>query len=121
MENRKISERIKELRKELKLTKYEFSSRIGMSINALYEWEHNKVEIKDSSLLLIEFVFNVSPDWLRQGKGNIFLPTLNPELEQVVAWMKSLSDKEAIWLRVDIEQKYDAFRKWQTDNQQFNS
>lgn len=104
--------RITELREALGLTKLEFAAKIGMNDRSLYKWENNLVEIQESSMRQIESTFNVNPEWLRNGKGKMFLPILNPELEPIVEWMKNLSDKESTWLRVDMEQRYELLRKW---------
>ncbi len=64
-----------------------------------------------------ELMFSVNPDWLRNSKGEMLLPAVTPESEPIVSWVKSLSDKEKTWLRVDLEQKYlHSKNGWQKSN-----
>lgn len=107
-----LSDRIRKLRKRFKLTKAEFASKICMSVNAVYEWEHDKVEIKPSSLLLIELVFNVNPDWLLEGEGEMLKPMLSPNAENLVAWLKSLPIDDQIWAVKEFERHVPEFKMW---------
>lgn len=67
-----ISERIKQLRKALKLTQTEFANKLGVTMRGLQLWEHGHSGLKESSLRLMETLFNVNPEWLREGKGEMF-------------------------------------------------
>ena len=104
--------RIIALRKALKMNKTAFAHELGMTEGAIRSWESNKSTMKESSILLIIRTFNVNPEWLRNGKGEMFLPTVSEELMPVVDWMKSLSEKESIKLREEIELKFSSFKKW---------
>lgn len=70
-----MNERLKKLRKALDLTQQEFADRIGSKRNtvAKYETEANMPSTAVVSLICREF--NVSEDWLRNGVGDMFLPT----------------------------------------------
>lgn len=70
-----MNERLKKLRKALDLTQQEFADRIGSKRNtvAKYETEANTPSAAVVSLICREF--NVNEDWLRNGVGNMFLPT----------------------------------------------
>lgn len=70
-----MSERLKKLRKALDLTQQEFADRIGSKRNtvAKYETEANTPSAAVVSLICREF--NVNEDWLRNGVGDMFLPT----------------------------------------------
>lgn len=67
-----MHERIKELRKQLKINQSEFGSRIGISRDTIANIEGNRIEIKDIYVLSICKEFNVNEDWLRTGDGEMF-------------------------------------------------
>lgn len=67
-----MHERIKQLRKQLKINQSEFGSRIGISRDTIANIEGNRIEIKDIYVLSICKEFNVNEDWLRTGDGEMF-------------------------------------------------
>ena len=70
-----MNERIKKLRKALDLTQQEFADRIGSKRNTIakYETETNTPSAAVISLICREF--RVNEKWLREGTGEMFLPT----------------------------------------------
>ena len=70
-----MHERLKKLRKTLDLTQQEFADRIGSKRNtvAKYETETNTPSAAVISLICREF--NVNEEWLRDGIGDMFLPS----------------------------------------------
>jgi len=74
--------RIKTLRKSLKLTQTEFGKKLGLSLQAVQDWEYGRNKIPESSLLLIENTFNINPRWLREGEGEMFkIPEPEPGID----------------------------------------
>lgn len=67
-----MNERIRELRKELNLTLEKFSERLGISRGALSNVEIGKRNVTDQLFKSICREFNVNPDWLRNGQGEMF-------------------------------------------------
>lgn len=67
-----IFERLKNLRKELKLTQSAFGKALGVSIDVIANLEYGRVELKDSMLNLICKTFSVNPLWLTKGEGEMF-------------------------------------------------
>lgn len=67
-----MNERIKELRKSLKLSQDEFGRRLGVTRGAITNIELNKTEPKELFLELICKVFDVNENWLRTGEGEMF-------------------------------------------------
>lgn len=59
--------RIKNIRKNLKLTQEEFGNRLGVSRNVITNIESGRVVPKESFLKLISKEFNVSKEWLENG------------------------------------------------------
>ena len=70
-----MHERLKQLRKTLDLTQQEFADRIGSKRNTIakYETETNTPSAAVISLICREF--HVNEKWLREGTGEMFLPT----------------------------------------------
>lgn len=69
-----MNTRIKELRKTLKLTQEDFGSRVGVKGNTIGNYELSLRNPSDAVIHSICREFNVNEDWLRFGKGDMFLP-----------------------------------------------
>lgn len=66
-----MNERIKELRKSLKLSQTEFGKKLGVSRDVINNIENGRVELKEYLIKTICSVFNVSANWLRTGEGGM--------------------------------------------------
>jgi transcriptional regulator with XRE-family HTH domain len=64
-----INQRVKQLRKELKLTQNEFSRIIAISSGQLACIETEKRSVNDRTVKLICDSFKASEQWLRYGEG----------------------------------------------------
>ena len=71
-----MNERIKQLRKTLGFTQQEFAERIGVKRNTIAQYETGRNEPIGSVLNLICKEYNVNPDWLRNGSGEMFINLL---------------------------------------------
>lgn len=69
-----MKDRIKRLRKELRLTQQEFADILGVSRNNIAGYESGKNSLSDAAISLICTKCNVNESWLRTGEGNIFPP-----------------------------------------------
>lgn len=78
-----IGERIKELRKALKLTQTAFAERIGIRQNSVAVLESGKNTPSDQTIAFICREFRVSEDWLRTGEGEMFVPTPSTVVDQL--------------------------------------
>ena len=67
-----MNERIKELRKALKLTQQEFADRLNIKRGAIANYEVGRNEPIDAVISLICKEFNVNEKWLRDGTGEMF-------------------------------------------------
>lgn len=76
-----MNERIKRLRKALGFTQQEFAERIGVKRNTIAQYEIGRNKPIDSIINLICREYNVSPEWLQTGEGEIFQPAAQNELE----------------------------------------
>lgn len=70
-----MNERLKKLRKALDLTQQEFADRIGIKRNSFANYETGRNTPIDAIIVSICREFNVNEDWLRNGIGDMFLPT----------------------------------------------
>lgn len=68
-----INDRVKELRKTLKLTQREFGSKISVAQTYLSQIENGDREVTDKIAQLIILQFSVNENWLRTGSGKMFL------------------------------------------------
>ena len=68
-----MNERIKELRKNLKLTQQEFADALNIKRGAVANYEIGRNEPIDAVISLICKTFNVNEEWLRTGEGDMFL------------------------------------------------
>lgn len=77
-----MKDRLKKLRKELNLTQQAFADKIGIKRNTIANYEVGRNEPIDAVISLICREFDVNEEWLRTGKGEMFIEVL-PEDELV--------------------------------------
>lgn len=88
-----MNERIKKLRRTLDLTQQEFADRLGIKRGGISNYEIGRNEPADSVISLICREFNVNEEWLRNGTGEMFLPTdRNADIARLT---KQLLDEES--------------------------
>lgn len=99
-----MNERIKELRKNLKLTQQEFADALNIKRGAVANYEIGRNEPIDAVISLICKTFNVNEEWLRSGAGDMFL-----ELPEEAAYVSELledSDNDLYKLIKEIMHTY---------------
>ena len=64
-----INERVRVLRKSLKLNQTEFGQRIGLKTSAVSKMEQDGRTVIDQNIRLICQTFHISEQWLRTGAG----------------------------------------------------
>lgn len=69
-----MNNRLKDVRKAVKLSQEDFGQRIGVTGTALSRWESGDRKIPDSAILNICREFGVNETWLRTGAGEMFWP-----------------------------------------------
>ena len=77
-----IGERIKLLRKDLKMSQAEFGQRIGLKQAAIGLYENGNRNVSEQSITLISQVYQVRAEWLRTGEG----PKRTTESEWPAPW-----------------------------------
>jgi transcriptional regulator with XRE-family HTH domain len=88
-----VYQRIKQLRKELKLTQNEFSAIIAVSSGQLACIETGKRVINDRTIKLICDSFNVNDVWLRTGEGSVFTDDKDTRYKTLVALFDTLKPR----------------------------
>ena len=77
-----MKERLKLLRKSLGLTQTEFGEKIGLSLRGIVKWEKGESKPQQSTIKALVSTFNVNPDWLLNGTGEMFISNKNVEQDE---------------------------------------
>lgn len=116
-----MKNRIKQIRKDNKLTQVEFGERIGVKGNTVTNYETGLRNPTDAVILSICREFGVNKDWLLTGKGDMYdapedevaavvsdlLEECNPFYDIIISIMKSykkLDDKSQAALNSLIQE-----------------
>lgn len=86
-----MNERIKLLRKTLKLTQQEFADKLNIKRGAVANYEVGRNQPIDAVISLICKTYNVNEAWLRDGKGKMFLP-FEDEVAEMVSQLLEVSN-----------------------------
>ena len=70
-----IHDRIKELRKHLKMNQTDFGMKLNLSQTAIGQYENGTRNITDRSISQICTTFHISENWLRTGQGEMYEET----------------------------------------------
>ena len=70
--NKEIGNKLKEIRKALKLTQADFAKKLNVSDRTLRDYEKNRFSISYDFLTKLVEEFNVNPEWLLKGEGQLF-------------------------------------------------
>lgn len=85
-----MGERIKELRKALKMTQQEFADRLNIQRGSIASYETGRISPSNSTISLICKELNVSEAWLRNGEGEMFIPmTLDEEIASFIGGIQA--------------------------------
>lgn len=87
-----MKDRIKKIRKELDLTQQEFADKLGIKRNTVASYETGKSNLSDGAVSLICREFSVNEEWLRTGKGEMFIEQTKDE--QIAAFVGSILKDE---------------------------
>lgn len=87
-----MNRRIKELRKALNISQEELAHAMGLSPSGVSNIECGNRKVNDKHIRMLNMTYNVNPDWLRTGEGEMFLPVDNSPLSSIQK-QYNLSDK----------------------------
>lgn len=94
-----MKDRIKKIRKRLKITQEEFGKRIGLARNSIASYETGRREPTNSVIVSICREFNVNELWLRTGEGgdeNIFTKVSREDRFSINLGKLSLTQNEYV-------------------------
>lgn len=74
-----MKDRIKYIRKSLRLTQTSFGEKLGLKGNTITGYETGLRTPSDAVIVSICREFGVNEDWLRSGEGEIFAPLTRSE------------------------------------------
>lgn len=89
-----MNNRIKDIRKYFKLSQTEFGSKIGVTIGVIRNLEQGKTQLESPLFELFCKTFNVNPDWLLTGNGDMFIQNNDSVIDNIKREY-SLSDTAA--------------------------
>ena len=78
-----MNDRLKELRKSLKLSQAAFGAKVGVSRDVINNFENGRVELKDNFIQLICLKFSINETWLRTGEGDMYRKTTSERLDEI--------------------------------------
>ena len=88
-----FGDRLKELRKELKLSQDEFAKKLNIGRSSIANYESGARAPISSVIALICKTWNVNESWLRNGEGKMFVEvSRNDELQKLIE--NSLKDED---------------------------
>ena len=93
------NERVKALRKELRMTLETFSSCLGVGKAAISKIENSQRGLTDQMSRAICREFNVNEEWLRTGSGEMFVQTTDDYISQVCR-ERGFDEKQSELLRI---------------------
>lgn len=75
-----MKSRIKQVRKDAGLTQVEYGKRLGVAGNTITNYENGMREPSNAIIAAICREFNVNEEWLRTGKGSMYVEMNRAEL-----------------------------------------
>jgi transcriptional regulator with XRE-family HTH domain len=87
-----VNERVKFLRKTLKLNQRDFAAHLSSSKGLIAGIETGK-PVNPRLVKLIASVFGVSEDWLNTGKGEMFASPEDPQFQRLLSLYRELPPK----------------------------
>ncbi|SNZ07705.1 Helix-turn-helix [Persephonella hydrogeniphila] len=103
--------RLKKLLETLGLSQRKFAEEIGVKPPTISEYISGKTNPSPRTLKIIEEKFNVNPEWLREGKGEMFLPQEEKKeldeklLENIIIGLENAEKKLGKELKPEIKAK----------------
>ena len=103
-----INDRMKQIRKEEKLTQTDFAKRVGISMSSISQMERGVINPTNQTIEFTCREFNINREWLETGNGEMKRPPLdevasvlsnvldegknNPLYNFILTWIKAYQD-----------------------------
>ncbi len=105
-----MNNRIKVIRKSLKLTQKDFAEKLGVKRNTVAQWEIGVNGLSDQVIKSICREFNVNETWLRDGEGEMFNGTRAFSLDEL-AKSKGATELDIEIVKIYLELEPDIRRR----------
>jgi transcriptional regulator with XRE-family HTH domain len=81
-------------KKVLEITQAEFAKRIGLKHSVVSQWEVGITPLNEKNIKLICHIFKVNEEWLRHGKGEVFIAEGDPILQEIMELVEKMDEPE---------------------------
>ena len=98
-----VNERIKQVRKTLKLSQVEFAKAICISNGYIAELENNHRRVNNRIIHLISLTFGVNETWLKNGQGDMFYNTAEDKQRRLISLFAELPPQFQDYITTQIE------------------
>lgn len=88
-----VKERIKTLRKELGLSQDAFAEKLGLTKNYISLVENGNRNLSEQSIKVLCSTLDVNEEWLRTGKGEMFIE--RTRAEQIAEFVGSIAETDS--------------------------
>lgn len=102
-----MNERLKEIRKELRLTQKEFAKKLGITDSGISRLEKGQNQLTDQMIRSICREFNVNYSWLVSGTGDMFVEVPQTSIDELCA-QYGLDDFDRVLIQEYLKMSADA-------------
>lgn len=99
-----VNDRIKDIRKDLKLTQKEFAESVGMAENTVCLIENGKRKISEKTIHIICRTFDINLHWLVTGEGEKYKN--DNKISFIMGRLLSSNEKEDILIKEMLTEMY---------------
>jgi transcriptional regulator with XRE-family HTH domain len=103
-----VNERIREVRKTLKMSQIEFARAIFISDGYIAELEGGHRKANDRILRLISLTFGANDAWLKHGEGEMFFKSPGEKTRRLVSLFNELPPRFQDYVMIQVEQLLNA-------------
>ena len=112
-----MSSRLLELRHSLCLTQKEFGEKIHISKGYVTSLEKCRQPLNGRIIKLLADTYGVSPEWLKHGKGAMFLETRNSQIDEIVRSFNQLNPDFQNFIVGQIKKLLEMNRNYQSSDE----
>lgn len=102
-----MNERLKEIRKELRLTQKEFAKKLGITDSGISRLEKGQNQLTDQMIRSICREFNVNYSWFVSGTGEMFVEVPQTSIDELCA-QYGLDDFDRVLIQEYLKMSADA-------------